>query len=77
VFWRLLYNDVLPYTSDKVFCFAVATGKWLPKEDKKLAAALRKVTGCKDLKDVSPLIAWEEVAKMVPTRSAIQCRTHW
>ncbi|KAK3579058.1 hypothetical protein CHS0354_029918 [Potamilus streckersoni] len=53
------------------------SGKWLPEEEKRLAAAVYDLSGAKPGENVTQGLSWAFVAERVITRSEKQCRTKW
>ncbi|XP_064605099.1 cyclin-D-binding Myb-like transcription factor 1 isoform X2 [Liolophura sinensis] len=53
------------------------SGKWLPEEEKRLAAAVYELTGCQAGESITHGLSWSLVAEKVGSRSEKQCRTKW
>ena len=55
-------------------------GKWSDEEDKLLIASIEDWKSKMSIEDDESLhssMPWEEIAKVIPSRNAKQCRSHW
>ena len=61
-------------------CDAIITGAWSEEEESKLISAIRQLSGDVPLSEDAPLppdVTWSQVAELVESRNAPQCRSKW